>query len=515
MSQDNFPSNLDNQSSTPLQGGGKMPPQDVEVEKSVLGALMLEQDALVDVIDVLHPESFYLPRHQLIYKAISNLFKSSEPVDITLVTEQLRKSGDLDKAGGALYITELTYGVSSSANVAYHARVISERAIKRELIRVSSLIQRKAYDETTDVFELLDETEKTLFEVSESNIRKSYEDMTSLVVKALDEIKKRSQQTEDVTGIPTGFYSLDKLTSGWQRSDLIIIAARPGMGKTAFILSCVRNAAVDSGMAAAVFSLEMSSVQLVNRLISSEAELESEKIRKGNLTDHEWEQLHHTVPKLQEAPIYIDDTPGLSLLELRAKCRRLKAQYDIQIVVIDYLQLMQGDSSRKGGNREQEIAAISRGLKNLAKELDVPVIALSQLSRAVETRTGDKRPQLSDLRESGSIEQDADQVVFLYRPEYYGLEEDDNGHSIKGVGEVIFAKNRHGSLDTIPLKFIGQYTKFANLDREEYGGAMGGTPETLESIDGGQLLGSKINEEAPAPKDLGEAPDFDLGEAPF
>lgn len=516
MSQDNYPSSS-NQNSLP-QGMGKIPPQEVELEEAVLGALMLEQESITDVIDVLHPESFYVYRHQLIYKAIRQLFNNSEPIDILMVSSQLRKTGELDKAGGIAYVTQLTNNVTSAGNIEAHARVISERSIKRELIRVASVIQKKAYDETTDVFDLLDETEKALFDVSESNIRKSYDDMPSLMAQAIRELEERKNQTSDITGVPSGFIALDKLTSGWQRSDLIIIAARPGMGKTAFILSCLRNAAVDYNMAVAIFSLEMSSVQLVNRLISSEAELEGEKLRKGNLKDYEWAQLHEKVKNLNEAGIFIDDTPALSILELRAKCRRLKAQHDIQIIVIDYLQLMSGDAgARKSGNREQEIAAISRGLKNLAKELSVPVIALSQLSRAVETRGGDKRPLLSDLRESGSIEQDADQVVFLYRPEYYGITEGDNGQPIKGVGEVIFAKNRHGGLETVPLKFIGQFTKFANLDVDIFQGGDDIDPsEQLDDIMGEtKTFGSKLNTNV-SPSKLGTPPDFESDEnVPF
>src|SRR5690606_13579185 len=292
-----------------------------------------------------------------------------------------------------------------------------------------------------------------------------YSDMGSLMKQALDELDQKKNNTDGLTGVPSGFSSLDRMTSGWQKTELIILAARPGMGKTAFVVSALRNAAVDFNMPVAIFSLEMSSVQLVNRLISAEAEIESEKLKKGNLAPHEWEQMHRRINKLTNAPIFIDDTPALSILELRAKCRRLKAQHDIQMIVIDYLQLMSGETGgRAGGNREQEIAMISRSLKNLAKELNVPVIALSQLSRAVETHGGEKRPQLSDLRESGSIEQDADMVLFLYRPEYYGITQDENGNSVAGIGEVIVAKNRSGSLDTVQLRFIGKFTKFGDLD---------------------------------------------------
>jgi len=446
-------------------GLGKLPPQAIELEEAVLGALMIEKDALTAVIDILKPESFYKESHQRIYNAIVTLFGNAEPVDMLTVTQQLRKNGEIEVVGGAMYITDLTTKVTSAANIEYHARVISEAAIKRALISVSSEIQRDAFEDTTDVFNLLDRIEQAMFKISESNIRKNYADMGTIMRQALDELEQKKNMKDGLTGVPSGFSALDRLTSGWQRSELIILAARPGMGKTAFVVSSLRNAAVDFGQAVAIFSLEMSSVQLVNRLISAEAEIDSEKIKKGNLAPHEWAQLHHKIQRLTEAPIFIDDTPALSILELRAKCRRLKAQHDIQMIVIDYLQLMSGDSSGKGGgNREQEIASISRALKNLAKELNVPVIALSQLSRAVETRGGDKKPQLSDLRESGSIEQDADMVIFLYRPEYYGITADEAGNPVTGVGEVIIAKNRSGSLDTVQLRFIGKYTKFADLD---------------------------------------------------
>ncbi|WP_247236356.1 replicative DNA helicase [Telluribacter sp. SYSU D00476] len=446
-------------------GLGKLPPQAVDMEEAVLGALMIEKDALSAVADILKPESFYKEAHQRIYSAIITLFANSDPIDLLTVTAKLRSTGELELVGGASYITELTSRVNSAANIEYHARIISQAAIKRELISISSEIQKEAFEDTTDVFRLLDKTEQSLFRISENNIRKNYSDMGALMRQALDELDKKKNNTDGLTGIPSGFTALDRLTSGWQKTELIILAARPGMGKTAFVVSSLRNAAVEFNKPVAIFSLEMSSVQLVNRLISAEAEIDSEKIRKGSLAPHEWAQMHHRINRLTNAPIFIDDTPALSILELRAKCRRLKAQHDIQLVVIDYLQLMTGDTGGKGGgNREQEIASISRSLKNLAKELDVPVIALSQLSRAVETRGGEKKPQLSDLRESGSIEQDADMVIFLYRPEYYGITQDEAGNSVAGVGEVILAKNRAGSLDTVQLRFIGKYTKFDNLD---------------------------------------------------
>lgn len=452
---------------------GKIPPQATDLEEAVLGALMLEKDALTSVIDILKPETFYKDNHKEIYSAIVELFNNSEPVDLLTVTNQLRKKGKLELVGGAYYITELTSKVNSAAHIESHARIIIEKAIKRELIRIASEVHRDAFEDTVDVFSLLDKTEQSLFEVSEINIRKNYADMRSIMHEAILELENKKHQKDGLTGIATGFTALDRLTSGWQKSDLVIIAARPGMGKTAFVVSAMRNAAVDFKKPVAIFSLEMSSIQLVNRLISAEAELESDKIKKGNLEEYEWEQLVHKTAKLSDAPIFIDDTPALTILELRAKARKLVAQHGVELIIVDYLQLMSGENAKNGagpGNREQEIAAISRSLKNIAKELNIPIIALSQLSRAVEIRGGEKRPQLSDLRESGSIEQDADMVIFLYRPEYYGITADEEGNNMQGVGEVIIAKHRNGSLDTVKLKFIGKFTKFTDLD---FGNAFG------------------------------------------
>lgn len=455
---------------------GKLPPQAIDLEEAVLGALMLEKDALNVVVEILKPESFYREAHKDIYEAIIDLFNKSEPVDILTVTNQLRKNGKLELVGGAYYISELTSKVSSAANVEYHARIITEKSIKRDLIRIASDVHKEAYEDTTDVFTLLDKTEQALFEVSEVNIRKNYADMSSLMHEAIVELEAKKRHADGLTGIPTGFTNLDRVTSGWQRSDLVIFAGRPGMGKTAFIVSAMRNAAVDFKRPVAIFSLEMSSIQLVNRLISAEAELDSEKIKKGSLEDYEWEQLIHKTAKLSESPIFIDDTPALSILELRAKARKLVAQHNVELIIIDYLQLMSGDTSKNtSGNREQEIASISRALKNIAKELNIPIIALSQLSRAVEVRGGDKRPQLSDLRESGSIEQDADMVCFLYRPEYYNITTDEEGNSLQGIGEVIIAKHRNGSLENVQLKFVGKYTKFADMDIESPFGGFPGT----------------------------------------
>lgn len=444
-----------------LAVNAKYPPHALDLEEGVLGALMLEKEALVSIIDLLKPESFYKESHQEIYRAIVQLFNLSEPIDMLTVVNQLRKDGKLAAVGGSYYVSYLTTRISSSANIEFHARAILEYAMRRKLIEIATVVHKHAYDPTVDVFNTLDRTEQALFEVSEGNIRKGYLEMRSLLIEAFDSLSNRRTRTNGLTGIPTGFTALDRITSGWQKFDLIIIAARPGMGKTAFVLSALRNAAIDYKTPVAIFSLEMGALQLVNRLISAEAELAGEKIKQGKLMDHEWEQLLHKTAALSNAPIYVDDTPALSVFELRTKCRRLKAKHDIQLVVIDYLQLMSGDSSRGGGgNREQEIASISRALKSIAKELDIAVVALSQLSRAVETRGGSKRPQLSDLRESGSIEQDADLVLFLYRPEYYGLTEDEAGNPTQGVTEVIVAKHRNGALDQVQLQFMGRYMKF-------------------------------------------------------
>lgn len=450
-------------SEKPRSEAGKLPPQSIEMEEAVLGALMIEKDALTNVVDILQPVSFYKESHQRIYKAILTLFGKSEPIDLLTVTQQLRQLGELEFVGGPQFLALLTSKINSAANIEYHARIIAQNSIKRDLIQVASGILKDAFEDTSDVFDMLDRTEQTFFEISERNIRKNYADAASIMKSTIEELESKKNNKDGLTGIASGFTALDRITAGWQKTELVIIAARPAMGKTAFVLSALRNAAVDFQQPVAIFSLEMSATQLMLRLISSEAEIDSEKLRKGKLEEHEWQQLHHRIDRLSSAPIFIDDTPALSVLELRAKCRRLKAQHDIQLIIIDYLQLMSGDASTKG-NREQEIASISRSLKNLAKELNVPVIALSQLSRAVETRGGDKRPMLSDLRESGSIEQDADMVMFLYRPEYYKITTDEDGNPTEGVGEVIIAKNRSGMVDTVRLRFIGKYTRFTDLD---------------------------------------------------
>lgn len=455
---------------------GKIPPQAIDLEEAVIGALMLEKDALSTVIDILKPESFYVEANQRIFASIQYLFQNSSPIDILTVTNRLRSTAELEIVGGAYYITELTNRVASAANIEYHARIISQKYIQRELIKISTEIISNAYEDTTDVLELLDKAEKNLFSIAEGNLRRESMDMSSLIQKSIKQLEELKDKVDGLTGVPTGFTELDRFTSGWQKSDLVIIAARPAMGKTAFVLSLARNAAVLGKKKIAVFSLEMSSVQLTNRLISAEAELSSDKLRKGKLEPHEWQQLMHKVGKLSEAGIFIDDTPALNVFELRAKCRRLKAQHDIDMIIIDYLQLMVGSSDGKGGNREQEIGTISRALKSIAKELDIPVLALSQLSRAVETRGGNKKPMLSDLRESGSIEQDADMVLFIYRPEYYGLTVDEEGNGTEGIAEIIIAKHRNGAVGSVKLKYISEYVKFADRDAFDFNSMPMGNP---------------------------------------
>jgi replicative DNA helicase len=446
---------------------GKLPPQALDLEESVLGALMLEKDALTDVIDILKPENFYKDANKEIYQSIIDLFNESEPIDLLTVTSQLKKNGKLEYVGGSFYVTQLTTRVNSASNIEYHARIILEQSIKRQLIEVSGEVQKDAYEDTTDVFDLLDNTEQSLFDISESHIRKNYSQVKGLMKEAIDELQAKKTRKDGITGVPTGFIDLDNITSGWQPSDLVIIAGRPSMGKTALVLSKMRNASIDHEMPIALFSLEMSSLQIVNRLISSEAELDSDKIKKGNLKDYEWQQLLHKTDQLNNAKIFIDDTPALTILELRAKSRRLKSQHDIQCIIVDYLQLMSGEYGKSSGNREQEIASISRSLKAIAKELNVPVLALSQLSRAVETRGGDKRPVLSDLRESGSIEQDADMVLFIYRADRYDITEDEDGNLTAGVAEVLLRKNRNGPTGKVKLKFIERYAKFADMSSND------------------------------------------------
>ncbi len=445
----------------------KLPPQAVDIEEAVLGAMMLERNALSAVIDILKPDTFYKESHQKIFTTIRDLFGKSEPVDILTVTNELKRTGNLELVGGPFYIAQLTNRVASSANIEYHARIIIQKYIQRELIRITTGITKDAYEDSTDVLELLDRAEQNLFSVGEDNLRRNWQDMKSIVREAIKEIETASQQAGHLTGVGTGFSALDRITNGWQKSDLIIIASRPSMGKTAFVLTMARNIAVDLEKPVAFFSLEMSSVQLVIRLLSSESYIDAGKIKSGRLEDDDWKQLHSKINKLTNASLYIDDTPALSIFELRAKCRRLKQQHDIKAVIVDYLQLMSTGSDNRG-NREQEISNISRSLKSLAKELNIPVIVLSQLSRAVETRGGSKRPILSDLRESGAIEQDADLVLFIYRPDYYKIDEDEQGNPTEeGIAEIIVAKHRNGATGNVKLRFKKEFAKFEDLDSFE------------------------------------------------
>lgn len=443
---------------------GKLQPQALELEKAVLGALMIDNESLSDAIDSLQAEYFYAPKHQKIFEAIVNLFNNTQPVDILTVSEELKRLEMFKEIGGLAYISELTNNVASSSNTEFHARIIAEKFIKRSLINISRKISNDAFDDSVDIFDLLNDAEANLFTVTEGTLRKSYDKMSSLIKGALENIEILRNKEDGLSGVPSGFINVDRVTSGWQQSDLVIVAARPGMGKTAFALTMARNIAVDHNTPIGFFSLEMSSEQLVNRLIASEAELGASKLRKGDLADHEMVQLHEKIKHLSEAPIFIDDTPGLSIFELRAKARRLVKNHGVGIIMIDYLQLMTAGGN--AGNREQEISTISRSLKGIAKELKIPVIALSQVNRGVESRTGvgSKRPMLSDLRESGAIEQDADIVTFIYRPEYYKIYEWDNGDDSRGQGELIIAKHRNGSLKNVRLKFTGEFAKFADLD---------------------------------------------------
>ncbi len=485
---------------TIINDGSKLPPQAIDLEEAVLGALMIEKHAITLIGEILVPDSFYKDAHGIIYKAIRELSSNAEPIDILTVTSELRKKGQLDLVGGAFYITQLTNRVASAANIEYHARIISEKYLQRELIRISGEIQTDAFEDSNDAFDLLDSAERKLFELSQGNIKKSMQSMNKVIKETLRDIEELKHKTGKFTGVPSGFTKLDRITSGFQKSDLIIVAARPGMGKTAFALSVARNASLESlneGEAprgVAIFSLEMGNKQMVSRMISSEAEIQGHKLRTGELKEYEWAQLNSKISRLSEAPIFIDDTPALSVFELRAKCRRLKQQSNIQMVLIDYLQLMRGDDANvKNGNREQEVSYISRSLKALAKELDVPVIALSQLSRMTERRTSSSnRPMLSDLRESGSIEQDADMVMFIYRPEYYQMNEWEDGQPTHGQAEIMIAKNRHGAIENIRLRFISDFTKFTDLMEDTY---IQNNNDLIADNPGFITISSKLNEE--------------------
>lgn len=450
--------------------GGRQQPADTELEQAVIGALMLEKDAYTSVCDILKPECFYEPADRKIYEAIQHLGAAQRPIDMLTVTEQLRADGTLEEVGGPAFVSTLTMRVASAANVEYHARIVAQKYLARELITFAAEIEKKAFDESNDVDDLLQEAEGRLFEISQRNVKKDVTQIDPVIGQAITQIQNAANRASGLSGLESGFHELDKLTSGWQNSDLIIIAARPAMGKTAFVLSMAKNMAVNYNIPVAVFSLEMSNLQLVNRLISNVCELEGEKIKSGQLSPSEWDQLMARIKHLYGASLFIDDTPSLSIFELRTKARRLVREHDVKFIIIDYLQLMNA-SGMRFGSREQEVSMISRSLKQLAKELNIPIVALSQLNRSVENR-GDskegKRPQLSDLRESGAIEQDADIVCFIHRPEYYIRSDTDAaGNDIRGLAEFIVAKHRSGRVDDVKLRFKHKFARFENWEDAE------------------------------------------------
>ncbi|MCS7162099.1 MAG: replicative DNA helicase [Bacteroidia bacterium] len=460
---------------------GRLVPQALEVERALLGALLIEKDAIAKVVDLLHAEAFYDPRHQKIYAAIRSLFDQGLPVDLISATEALRRQGHL-KEIGPYYLAELTLGVASSANAETYARIIVEKYLLRQLISLAGELTEKAFQEETDAFELLDAAENRLYELSQHHLRRSVQPAQRVLQETLMVLERLRQKNQPLTGVPSGFPELDRMTAGWQKSDLIILAARPSMGKTAFALNLARNAAF-AGYPVVIFSLEMSALQLMYRFISLEVEISSEKLRTGQISPELWLTLPQKLERLARAPLYIDDTPSITIYDLRAKCRRLKAEKDIQLVILDYLQLM--GTTQRSANREQEVAAISRSLKALARELEIPVIALSQLSRAVEARGGDRRPQLSDLRESGSLEQDADAVLFLYRPEYYGILQDEEGNSTHGITEVLLSKQRNGPIGKVRLHFLSEYMRFYSVENM--------------ATSSGYTLSSRANDLPPSP----------------
>ena len=464
---------------------GKVPPQANDMEEAVLGAVMLEKEAVITILDILKPESFYREAHQKIFKAISDLSAREFPVDLYTVTEELRSHQELESVGGPVYLTQLTAKVVSAANVDYHARIVAQKYIQRELIRVSTEIQTRSFDDTYDVTELLDYSENALFQIAEGNIKREVAPINVVIKEAIREIEEAGKREDALVGTPSGFTKLDRLTSGWQKAELVIIAARPSMGKTAFALSMARNMAIDHGKRVAIFSCEMSSIQLVNRLIIAETDIPGDKIKNGRLSEEEWKQLDTRIKKLVQAPIFIDDTPAISIFELRAKCRRLMAQHKLDIVIVDYLQLMSGPEH--SGSREQEVSTISRSLKSIAKELNIPILALSQLNRSVEMRGGTKRPLLSDLRESGAIEQDADMVVFIHRQDKFGIPTFEDGSSTKGIAEIILAKNRNGPVDDVKLRFREEKAQFVDIDDFDMDG------NTDLSSSQSITLGSKMN----------------------
>ncbi len=481
---------------------GHLQPQALDVEKAVLGALMIDKDAYAVVCEILRADSFYEPRNQKVYAAVQSLGMAERPIDVLTVTEQLAKNGDLDDVGGPVYVAELSSRVASSANIEYHARIIAQKFLARQLISYASVIETKAFDDTTDIDDLMQEAEGSLFELSQRNMKKDYTQIDPVIKNAVEVIQKAAANKDGITGVPTGYHKLDDITSGWQASDLVIIAGRPAMGKTSFALSMAKNIAADYKVPMAFFSLEMSNVQLVNRLISNCCEIQGKKIQNGQLQPDEWERLDKRMNNLLGAPLYVDDTPGLSVFELRTKARRLVREHGVKLIMIDYLQLMNANGMRFS-SRQEEVSTISRSLKGLAKELDIPILALSQLNRSVESREGPegKRPQLSDLRESGAIEQDADMVLFVHRPEYYHIYQDGDGRDLHGMAQIIIAKHRKGATGDVLLTFRGEYTRFENPEDTRLSAA--------QAPADGEIVGSRIN------GDMGEMPNLPNDYDPF
>ena len=477
---------------------GHLQPQALDIEKVVLGALMIDSDAFTVVSEMIRPETFYDPRHQKIYGAIQALNLHEKPVDIMTVAEELKRSGELEEVGGPAYIVELSSHVASSAHIEYHGRILAQKFLARQLIQFASMIETEAFDETIDVDELMQRAEGSLFELSQKNMAQEYMQIDPIVKQAHELLQKAAHNQENggLTGISTGFTQLDKITAGWQPSDLVIIAGRPAMGKTSFALSLAKNIAIDSRVPVAFFSLEMNNVQLVNRLLSNVCSISGSKILSGQLDPSDWERFDNNIRKMEGAPIYVDDTPGLSVFELRTKARRLVREHGIKVLMVDYLQLMNANGMRFS-SRQEEVSTISRSLKGLAKELNIPVLALSQLNRTVEQRDGieGKRPQLSDLRESGAIEQDADLVLFVHRPEYYRIFQDEKGNDLHGKAQIIIAKHRKGATDDVLLSFRGEYTRFANPDEDSF------MPAGLPNDFGGEIIGSKMNDDPLPPPD--------------
>ena len=477
---------------------GHLQPQALDIEKVVLGALMIDSDAFTIVSEMIRPETFYDPRHQKIYGAIQALNLHEKPVDIMTVAEELKRSGELEEVGGPAYIVELSSHVASSAHIEYHGRILALKFLARQLIQFASMIETEAFDETIDVDELMQRAEGSLFELSQKNMAQEYTQIDPIVKQAHELLLKAApnQESGGLTGISTGFTQLDKITAGWQPSDLVIIAGRPAMGKTSFALSLAKNIAIDSRVPVAFFSLEMNNVQLVNRLLSNVCSISGSKILSGQLDPADWERFDNNIRKMEGAPIYVDDTPGLSVFELRTKARRLVREHGIKVLMVDYLQLMNANGMRFS-SRQEEVSTISRSLKGLAKELNIPVLALSQLNRTVEQRDGieGKRPQLSDLRESGAIEQDADLVLFVHRPEYYRIFQDEKGNDLHGKAQIIIAKHRTGATDDVLLSFRGEYTSFANPDEDSF------MPAGLPNDFGGEIIGSKMNDDPLPPPD--------------